>query len=60
MDLGLQGRVVVVTGGALGIGRGIVDAFIAAGASVAISDIDRDAAFFKWTVNIGPHGAHPY
>jgi hypothetical protein len=21
---------------------------------------DRDAAFFKWTFNIGPHGAHPY
>jgi len=21
---------------------------------------DRDAAMFKWTFNIGPHGAHPY
>ena len=21
---------------------------------------DLDAAFFKWTFNIGPHGAHPY
>ena len=21
---------------------------------------DRDAAFFKWIFNIGPHGAHPY
>ena len=21
---------------------------------------NRDAAFFKWTFNIGPHGAHPY
>lgn len=21
---------------------------------------DRDALFFKWTFNIGPHGAHPY
>ena len=21
---------------------------------------DHDAAFFKWTFNIGPHGAHPY
>ena len=21
---------------------------------------DRDAAFLKWTFNIGPHGAHPY
>jgi hypothetical protein len=24
------------------------------------NDRDRDAAFFKWTFNIGPHGAHPY
>ena len=24
------------------------------------SDRDFDAAFFKWTFNIGPHGAHPY
>ncbi len=23
-------------------------------------DRDRDAAFLKWTFNIGPHGAHPY
>jgi hypothetical protein len=21
---------------------------------------DRDSAYFKWTFNIGPHGAHPY
>jgi hypothetical protein len=21
---------------------------------------EHDAAFFKWTFNIGPHGAHPY
>jgi hypothetical protein len=25
-----------------------------------ITDSDRDAAFLKWTFNIGPHGAHPY
>ena len=25
-----------------------------------VADLDRDAAFFKWTFNIGPHGAHPY
>lgn len=25
-----------------------------------IAGSDRDAAFFKWTFNIGPHGAHPY
>jgi hypothetical protein len=24
------------------------------------TDTDRDAAFFKWTFNIGSHGAHPY
>ena len=23
-------------------------------------DANHDAAFFKWTFNIGPHGAHPY
>ena len=22
--------------------------------------VEHDAAFFKWTFNIGPHGAHPY
>ena len=22
--------------------------------------LDRDSAYFKWTFNIGPHGAHPY
>jgi len=25
-----------------------------------VTDTDREAAFFKWTFNIGPHGAHPY
>lgn len=24
------------------------------------TDQDHDAAYFKWTFNIGPHGAHPY
>lgn len=41
---GFGGKAVLVTGGALGIGRGIVDAFLAAGASVAVADIDRTAA----------------
>lgn len=39
-----DGRAVLVTGGAQGIGRGIVDAFLEVGASVAISDIDGEAA----------------
>ena len=39
-----DGRAVLVTGGAMGIGRGIVDAFLDAGASVAIADIDGQAA----------------
>ena len=25
-----------------------------------LADRDYDSAFFKWTFNIGPHGAHPY
>ena len=41
--LPLSGRVVVVTGGAQGIGRGIAQGMLGAGGSVAILDRDRDA-----------------
>jgi NAD(P)-dependent dehydrogenase (short-subunit alcohol dehydrogenase family) len=43
MDLALDGAKVLVTGGAAGIGRAIVDAFVAEGATVAACDIDDDA-----------------
>jgi 3-oxoacyl-[acyl-carrier protein] reductase len=40
----LTSRVAVVTGAASGVGRGIANVLAAEGASVAIADIDRDAA----------------
>jgi NAD(P)-dependent dehydrogenase (short-subunit alcohol dehydrogenase family) len=39
-----EGRCVLVTGGALGIGQGIVRAFAREGGMVSIADIDREAA----------------
>lgn len=39
----LHDRVVLVTGGAQGIGRGIAQAVLGAGGRVAIGDLDRDA-----------------
>lgn len=39
----LRGRVVLVTGGAQGIGRGIAQAVLGAGGAVAIGDVDAEA-----------------
>lgn len=44
MDLGLEGKVAIVTGGGRGIGAAIVVGFIKEGASVIISDIRIDDA----------------
>ncbi|AXQ95812.1 SDR family oxidoreductase [Cereibacter azotoformans] len=43
MDLGLEGARVIVTAGAGGIGRAIVDAFLREGAHIATCDIDPEA-----------------
>jgi NAD(P)-dependent dehydrogenase (short-subunit alcohol dehydrogenase family) len=56
----LNGKVAIVTGGASGLGLGMVDRFVAEGAKVVVADIDRDqgkgvaarygdSAVFRWT-----------
>jgi len=44
MDLGLKSKVVIVTGGARGIGAAIVKGFMSEGANVVIADIEFEAA----------------
>jgi len=44
MDLGIKGKVAIVTGGARGIGAGIVDGFAKEGANLVIGDIMFDDA----------------
>jgi NAD(P)-dependent dehydrogenase (short-subunit alcohol dehydrogenase family) len=49
----LRDRVVVVTGGAQGVGRGIAQAVLGAGGSVMIADLDADAGkacLKEWTL----------
>ncbi len=45
--LGLEGRVIIVTGGASGIGRAVVEELLADGAKVAVCDMNPQAPTFE-------------
>jgi len=44
MDLGLEGKVAIVTGGASGLGQATVEAYVARGVKVAIFDLNEERA----------------
>ncbi len=50
----LTGKVAIVTGGAMGIGFGIVKRFVEAGADVVVADLDGDLAYRKTAELEGP------
>ncbi|MFX1535818.1 MAG: SDR family NAD(P)-dependent oxidoreductase [Promethearchaeota archaeon] len=56
MDLGVKGKVAVVTGGASGIGRATVELFTSQGIKVAILDLDNELGQkMLFGVNYGNH-----